>query len=193
MDDSHSEVVYLLGNKVVPIEDSFDRNEEYKTVIERYYTKRYCLDVNVPMDDFCILFHSNRICVITLAPSHPLLTSNKSITKCDFQVSTKIDRLDNKASGKLKRGAQVLQQVNSPLFYVECSDGSLYKLCPGITGKLIEINDALVKDPNLLISDPYGKGYIAVVLPSIPNHERYKNELLTPEQYNEKRFNNVDT
>ncbi|XP_075234214.1 protein Abitram-like isoform X1 [Lycorma delicatula] len=182
-DDCVIDVNDVVVNRVIPLEDSYDKEEKYQSVIERYFTPRYSLDVGMPNGDYCILLHSNRICIITIAPSHPLRSQNKNITKLDFQISTNIDRLNNHVSGKLKRGAQVLQQSSSPLFFVECSDGTIYKLCACIPGKLVEINDAIIKDPNLLIKDSCNTGFIAIILPSIRNFEQYRNELLTPEQY----------
>ena len=70
--------------------------------------------------------HFFRICVITVAPSHPLLQC-KQIVKVNFQVSTKVNRLDNKVSGKGKKGAQHLQP-ESLICEVTSSDGSKYSL-----------------------------------------------------------------
>lgn len=67
-----------------------------------------------------------RICVITIAPSHPLLRCEQ-ITNVNFQVSTKVNRLDNKVSGKGKKGAQHLQP-DSLLCEVTCSSGTKYSL-----------------------------------------------------------------
>ena len=67
-----------------------------------------------------------RICVVTVAPRHPLLT-NGEVVKVDFQVSKKVNRLENKVSGKGKKGAQNLQPM-SPLCEVTCSTGQKYTL-----------------------------------------------------------------
>lgn len=168
--------------EVLPIEDSFNSSLEYQNFSERYYTPRYCLDVGEKQSDYCVLFHSNKICVITLAPSHPILVNKKKIVKINFQISTKVDRLSNKVSGKGKHGAQKLQP-SSPIFFVECSDGSNYSICSCVPGKLVEINEKLIDNPNLLVECPSDKGYIAVVLPPIAASERYRKELLTVEQY----------
>ena len=64
--------------------------------------------------------------MITVAPSHPLLQC-KQIVKVNFQVSTKVNRLDNKVSGKGKKGAQHLQP-ESLICEVTSSDGSKYSL-----------------------------------------------------------------
>lgn len=71
-------------------------------------------------------FNHCRICVVTVAPSHPLLKC-KQITNVNFQVSTKVNRLDNKVSGKGKKGAQHLQP-DSLICEVTCDSGAKYSL-----------------------------------------------------------------
>lgn len=44
-----------------------------------------------------------RICIVTVASSHPLLAENKTVVKVDFQVGEETNRLDNKVSGKGKK------------------------------------------------------------------------------------------
>uniref|UniRef100_A0A8D0EUS3 Actin binding transcription modulator n=1 Tax=Strix occidentalis caurina TaxID=311401 RepID=A0A8D0EUS3_STROC len=71
---------------------------------ERYFTRWYKPDVKGrPCEDFCVLQHSNRICVITLAEAHPLLQSGKTIKSINYQISANCSRLQNKVSGKSKR------------------------------------------------------------------------------------------
>ncbi|XP_039294824.1 protein Abitram [Nilaparvata lugens] len=177
--DNNSEI---LGNSVEPIENSYNKTEIFPSVVDRYYTKRYVLDVGHKFGDYCILFHSNRICVVTLAPSHPIRSMRKSIESLDFQISTSIDRLDNRVSGKSKRGAQRLD-VNSALCFAKCADGEIHKICAGIPGKLVEINENLPENPSLLVECPETEGFVAIVLPSIPTSERFKAELMNYEQY----------
>lgn len=52
-----------------------------------------------------------------------------------------------------------------------------------VSGRIIEVNEALLEQPELINIDPYGKGWILVIEPSKP--EEYE-QLLTPEQYAEK-------
>ncbi|KAG8235970.1 hypothetical protein J437_LFUL017906 [Ladona fulva] len=170
---------------VPSIEDSYEKPDKYSSVTERYYTPRFAVDVSGKEgEDFCVLFHSNKICVVTLAPSHPIRKEKKGILEVNFQVSTKVDRLKNKVSGKGKRGAQLLT-TNSALCLVECSDGSKYTLYSSIQGKLVEINDKLIEKPSLLVERPLSEGYIAIVLPNLQKSKQLKEELLTPESYEE--------
>ncbi|XP_024609415.1 protein Simiate-like isoform X2 [Neophocaena asiaeorientalis asiaeorientalis] len=74
------------------------------SLVDRYFTRWYKADVKgKPCEDHCILQHSNRICVITLAGSHPVLQSGKVIKSISYQISTNCSRLQNKVSGKFKR------------------------------------------------------------------------------------------
>ena len=63
---------------------------------------------------------------MTIAPGHPLL-SRGEVIKVDFQVSKNVNRLNNKVSGKGKKGAQHLSP-SSPLCDVTCSTGEKYTL-----------------------------------------------------------------
>lgn len=151
-----------------------------KSVVERYFTRIFKTDIMGKFcEDQCVLQHSNKICVITVAPSHPLLGC-KQIVKVDFQVSTNVNRLDNKVSGKGKKGAQHLQP-ESLICEVISSDGSKYSLYSCIKGKLVEVNEELVTKPQLLLEKPETEGYLAVVLPKLT--ENILDGLLTKEEY----------
>lgn len=165
-----------------PIEDIIKDVETFPNVIERYYTLRYNIDVGEPGNDHRILFHSNKLCIITLAPSHPILRSRKTISRLNFQISKNVNRLSNKMSGKMKRGAQLLQS-SSALCFIECSDDTKYTVFANVPGKLIEINENLDKQPQMI--DPLGKGYIAIVLADHNISNNLRNTFFTADQYNE--------
>ncbi|XP_065345099.1 protein Abitram [Cloeon dipterum] len=175
-----------------PIERSFEMVEKILTVSERYYTPRYVLNASgIEGEDLCILFHSNKICLVTLAPTHPIITEKKEVVKFNFEISKNVDRRQNKVSGKGKNGAQVLQP-SSPLCFVECSDGSSYSICSCLNGKLIEFNEKMISDPNLIAQRPQAEGYIAIVLPNIVNSCKAKEQLMTKEDYEIARSIKVD-
>lgn len=167
---------------IPPIQESYDKSIEKLTMSERYYTPRYRVDYEQKGNDFCVLFHSNRICVLTLALTHSILIEKKQIEKIDYQVSPKVDRLNNTMSGKGKRGAQILTPT-SVIFYVNCTDGSKFSIYSCVPGKLIEVNEQLINNPNLMVEKPLDQGYLAIVLPPTRGSARYKEELLTPQQY----------
>ncbi|MEE6524324.1 hypothetical protein FKM82_023713 [Ascaphus truei] len=78
----------------------------------------------------CVLFgyfSPCRICVITLAECHPLLQNGRTIKSINYQISANCSRLQNKVSGKSKRGAQFVTEF-APLCRVSCVDGEEYTI-----------------------------------------------------------------
>ncbi|XP_059712063.1 protein Abitram isoform X2 [Haemorhous mexicanus] len=100
---------------------------------ERYFTRWYKPDVKGrPCEDFCVLQHSNRICVITLAEAHPLLQKGKTIKNINYQISANCSRLQNKVSGKSKRGSTALELGMThnyhTSFLLDIADGYLHQM-----------------------------------------------------------------
>ena len=62
-----------------------------------------CKGCCVVSEPHAVFILSLRICLISLAPSHPLIAQNKLISKLNFQVDEHTNRLENKVSGKGKR------------------------------------------------------------------------------------------
>ncbi|XP_043473667.1 protein Abitram [Leptopilina heterotoma] len=161
-----------------------DLSTPWPSVTDRYFTSFYKIDVQKPGDDVCIRVHSNRICMISLAPSHVILHNNSSsIVNVNFRVSEKLDRMKNQVSGKGKRGAQPLQE-NSTICTITLSNGENHVIKCCMTGKLVEVNESLAKDPSLLLEPPHKGGYLAIVLPNIRLIDDLKKKLLTQESYN---------
>lgn len=156
--------------------------QDYKSVTERYYTKLYQLDKDREKhQDILVLNHSNKICLITLAPSHPILKNKLAIRKVNFEVSKKVDRKSNKTSGKSKKGGQLLEPI-SVLAIIE-TDTESFSIQAVVPGKLICINQELISDPTKLSTHPEAEGHIAIILPSRGLYEQTKVNLLTKEQY----------
>ncbi|BET01555.1 family with sequence similarity 206, member A [Nesidiocoris tenuis] len=160
--------------------------EPYSNFIDRYFTARYAVDVRHPTDDYRILVHSNRVCIVTLAPSHELLANETAVDSVSFQVSENRNTLNTKISGKRKHNAQRVQP-NTAIAIVSCSgeQSKSYKLVPGVHGKLLEMNKELLERPNLILEDPSEKGYLAIILPDPSQVEALKKNLLTPQDYEE--------
>lgn len=162
--------------------DEVQYSGNFPTVTDRYFTGYYKINIQFPGDDICIFIHSNRICMLSVAPSHIVLQGDKHIEKVDFKVSDKLDRSLNKVSGKGKHGAQPLQ-ANSNICTISCSDGQTYFIKCCMTGKLVEVNEMLLKNPQLLREPPHKGGYLAIILPNLKLLENLKQSLLTYEQY----------
>ncbi|XP_071411099.1 protein Abitram isoform X1 [Pithys albifrons albifrons] len=126
----------------------------------------------------------SRICVITLAEAHPLLQSGKTIKSINYQISANCSRLQNKVSGKSKRGAQFLTEL-APLCRISSSDGEEYTIYSCIRGRLIEVNENILSNPALLQEKPLTEGYIAVVLPKFEESKSVTQGLLTQKEYEE--------
>jgi len=162
------------------IEDSIGSTapEDYRTVTCRYYTKLYSLDSDrEKSEDILVLNHSNKICLITLAPTHPVLANKLKINKVNFEVSKKVDRKSNKTSGKSKKGGQALEPT-SVLAFVETDSGT-FPVKAVVPGKLICINEVLVTEPSKLSTHPDSEGHIAIILPSKGLYEEVKSSLAT--------------
>nr|XP_009680770.1 PREDICTED: protein Simiate isoform X1 [Struthio camelus australis] len=132
-----------------------------------------------------------RICVITLAEAHPLLQNGKKIKSINYQISANCSRLQNKVSGKSKRGAQFLTEL-APLCRISSSDGEEYTIYSCIRGRLIEVNENILNNPAILQEKPSTEGYIAVVLPKFEESKSITQGLLTQKEYEEvllKRLN----
>lgn len=161
---------------------------EYKeapSVIDRYYTRWYRTDMKGKVcEDFCILQHSNRICVITLAETHPVLQKGRSIKSITYQISAGCSRLNNRVSGKSKRGGQFLTEY-APLCRITCTDGVEYTVFSCIRGRLVEVNEDILSKPDLLLEKPSTEGYIAVILPKFEESKSVTEGLLSREKYEE--------
>lgn len=169
--------------QVDPIGFDIPASDIYPSFTDRYFQSKYFINANnIEGEDHCVLIHSNRICVVTLAPSHPVISSQKTISKLNFQTSENKDRLKNTVQGKRKHGAQCLNP-SSILCVIECDDGSKYSVRSCVYGKLIEINESLIKDQQLLVKKPKSDGYIAIVLPNLTSSEKFKSDLLSEEDY----------
>ncbi|CAK1593902.1 unnamed protein product [Parnassius mnemosyne] len=163
--------------------DSVDLTDvsNFKSFTDRYFSKRYILNVGgKENNDIMLMFHSNRITLLSLAPSHFFFKKN-----CDYKINFNvhnIDRLSNTVKGKGKKGGQMLNP-KSVICKIEYDDGANFDVPCGMKGTLIEINEELIKDPQLLKSEPDSTGFIAIILSSIAISDSMKNELLTHEEY----------
>ncbi|XP_061903181.1 protein Abitram isoform X2 [Entelurus aequoreus] len=135
-----------------------------------------------PCEDHCILQHSNRICVLTLAETHPLLQKGRTIKKIDYQISNGCSRLNNKVSGKSKRGGQFLTEF-APLCRITCTDETQFTIYSCIRGRLLEVNENILERPALLQEKPSTDGYIAVILPKFEESKNVTENLLSRDDF----------
>lgn len=93
-------------------------------VSERYYQgARFVCDIKSQQShDQFVLQHSNGLCVVGIAPSHPLRTPGGPRPK---SVVFRKDTLSKKPSGKKKIGATWMNEL-TPLCDVTCTDDSTF-------------------------------------------------------------------
>ncbi|KFD67452.1 hypothetical protein M514_00561 [Trichuris suis] len=136
--------------------------------MKAFYTKYFASDsYGRKNEDLCYLQHNNGVCVICLAPSHPLVSQRDKlfVQNVNFRVRDKVNRLENAVKGKKKKSAQQLCH-DSILCRVTCVDGTEFTIRAGVKAKLIEANAAIQYDGRLLQTEPQWKGFIAVLLPN---------------------------
>lgn len=141
----------------------------YPTFIERYFTKHYMLDVKYANNDHLILIHSNKVAVIALAPSHSLLVDKDKykLERVEF-----VQQVSEEMSGKHKHNAKNVN-FNQPICKLHCREREnseatrTFLVYACLNAKLAEINENIVKNPQLLVDKPDTEGYIAILIPRL--------------------------
>ncbi|AAF26769.2 T4O12.20 [Arabidopsis thaliana] len=124
------------------------------------------------------------LCVIGLAPTHIAFKDEGGITSVDFNVG-KSDRSVLKVSGKRKKNA-LRSESNTALCKVSTAkDTYIVRCC--VKGSLLEVNERLIKQPELLNSTADREGYIAIIMPRPADWTKNKESLITLEEYKEKK------
>lgn len=182
IEDNDENLYYTPEDPSKPhILDDIPDLSTYQSFTERYFTKRYILNAKgVKNSDLMLMIHSNRITLLSLAPSHFFFKKTGDY-KVNFS-SGNVDRLKNTVKGKGKKGGQHLHP-ESVICKLEFDDGSSFNVPCGMKGTLIEVNENLLEQPELLRQYPDADGYIAVILSSIANADAMKGDLLTHEEY----------
>lgn len=151
---------------------------KYPSVIERYYTKYYRTNVHNELNnDMLVLVHSNRVCVLMLSEKHPILEKSLVINSIESLAS-----INQSMSGKSKRGADYVQP-NKLLYRIQCENDQNFTICASIKGRLVELNDTIIKTPSVLQQKPHGEGYLAVFIPSLKDGENNLKLLTTEQDY----------
>ncbi|KAK6115162.1 hypothetical protein DH2020_007431 [Rehmannia glutinosa] len=129
-------------------------------------------------------FVIDRLCVIGLAPTHVAFKDKGGLTSVDFNVG-KSDRSGIKVTGKRKKNAQHFES-NTALCKVCTGDASYIVRCC-VKGSLLEVNERLIKQPELLNTSVEREGYIAIIMPRPADWLKAKASLLDFEQYKKSR------
>uniref|UniRef100_A0A1I8NMG3 Protein Abitram n=1 Tax=Stomoxys calcitrans TaxID=35570 RepID=A0A1I8NMG3_STOCA len=169
----------ICGEDVKSITDEYV--DDYPSVVDRFFTRYYYIKKGGDQSPYQVLFHSNRICLICLAPEHPAFS--KGIASINFDIG-QTDRAKNTVKGKGKKGGMVLQH-DSTLALLTTKTGDVYKIPSCVRSKLVEVNTKYAEDPESLITAEEGAGYFAIVLPKPEHCEEIKASLMNQEQYDE--------
>lgn len=172
----------IAGKIVPPITESHEFDyDNYPTVVDRYFGKHYYFRNDSIDEAHIVLNHSNGICLVGLADTHVAI--KKGIKTITYDVGN-FDRSKNQVTGKAKRGAMNLQP-NSCLAIITCQDDTTYRIESVVQGKLVEINERLLTNPELFGIE--GEGYVAVVLPKLNHCKPQLDKLATEEEYQSKK------
>lgn len=125
----------------------------FKSPLLRYYSCYQFKHLDDP--SLMIRMHSNKLFLVFLSNDHPI--KHENILHVKFEQTT--DGL----SGKKKRGAPILQAISKIAEVI--TDKNKYIIRAGVEGKLIEMNEMLLTNPNLL-KEP--EGYLAILMPPLP-------------------------
>ena len=157
---------------------SLAKRVKYPSVIERYYTKYYRTNVhNEQNNDTLVLVHSNRVCVLMLSERHPIIEKSLVIHSIESLAS-----INQAMSGKSKRGADYVQP-NKLLYRIKCAENQSFTICASIKGRLVELNDEILRRPELLQQKSQGEGYIAIFIPSLKDGENNLKSLMAEQDY----------
>ena len=82
-----------------------------RSVVGRYYYAKFATSEQIPQikkdEDQYVYQHHNGLCIVGLAPSHPIFQLNLTIDHIDFQIGDK-DRSQTKVRGKKKKGGDMV-------------------------------------------------------------------------------------
>ncbi|KAL1542877.1 protein Abitram [Salvia divinorum] len=152
--------------------------------IEANFTTFFAPDIMKPGHDQYVHRHANGLCVIGLAPHHVALKEKGGIVSVDFNVG-KSDRSGIKVTGKRKKNAQHFES-NTALCKVCTAECSYIVRCC-VKGSLLEVNERLIKQPELLNTMPEREGYVAIMMPRPADWLKAKASLLDFESYRKLR------
>eukprot|EP01112_Ceratiomyxa_fruticulosa_P013929 TRINITY_DN394_c0_g2_i3.p1 TRINITY_DN394_c0_g2~~TRINITY_DN394_c0_g2_i3.p1 ORF type:complete len:172 (-),score=41.16 TRINITY_DN394_c0_g2_i3:53-568(-) len=150
-----------------------------RSVVERYYEEYFF--TNDGGEDQFVNQHSNGMCVVGVAPGHPLLKDKKTVTGMYYGTA----KLRNKVAGKSKKGGMWVEPETT-LCVVGTND-SRYILKCGIKGELLEVNAKIQDKPSLMTDYPRTEGFLALIMPRRGQEALVTKNLITFEEYYEDR------
>ncbi|XP_039024216.1 protein Abitram-like [Hibiscus syriacus] len=152
--------------------------------VESNFASYFAPDFMKPGNDQYVYRHPNGLCVVGLASTHSAFKDKGGVSAVDFNVG-KSDRSGMKVTGKRKKNAQHFES-NTALCKV-CTNDDSYIIRCCVKGSLLEVNERLIKQPDLLNSSADREGYIAIIMPKPADWLKVKSSLLSLEDFKKSR------
>ncbi|KAG2407413.1 uncharacterized protein HKW66_Vig0022350 [Vigna angularis] len=150
------------------------------SAVESNFATFFAIDFMKPAHDQYVYRHANGLCVIGLAPSHVAFKDEGGITAVDFNVG-KSDRSEMKVTGKRKKNAQHFESNTALCKISTKNDTYIVRCC--VKGSLLEVNQQLIKQPELLNVSADREGYIAIIMPKPADWLKVKASLVSLQEY----------
>jgi hypothetical protein len=141
---------------------------QWPSVINRYYT------THTTSNHQCLHVHSNGVCVLSIAPTHPMLQPPLRVTEIAYRTHDAKNLMQTSVRGKKKAGA-VFVTPRDMVCTVTLSDGSSVTLFACVRANVIEINHRLIDRPELL-GTPEGYAHARRAGSHIHKHTRMRVE-----------------
>ncbi|XVF35921.1 hypothetical protein REPUB_Repub19eG0013500 [Reevesia pubescens] len=154
------------------------------SAVESNFVSYFAPDFMKPGNDHYVYRHANGLCVVGLAQTHVAFKDKGGITAVDFNVG-KSDRSGMKVTGKRKKNAQHFESNTALCKVCTSNDSYIVRCC--VKGSLLEVNDRLIKQPELLNSSAEREGYIAIIMPKPAEWLKVKASLLSLEEFKKLR------
>lgn len=187
MQDMEDDILTLTENQ----NDSDSKRAHYLSYTDRYFNRYYKLNVKYDNNDHLILVHSNKVAVCTIAPSHPVLDSSKyKIIRVEF-----VQQVNEEMSGKHKHNAKRLNNVQALCKIItskisqqtienkEELEEETFVVYSCLNAKLVEINEKLLKNPELLQTKAATEGFLAIMITNLDTWKEQISSLTTHEEY----------
>ena len=143
----------------------------YNDQIQRYFSKYY-LNKGEPNEQY-IFIHSNGIILCGIGKNNDIL--KKNITEIN------ILKQPTNITGRNKHGAHFLA-INEYIIKIKYDD-QFVNFSPKVKGKLLEVNENIVKNPKLLIESPEKNGFICLIQKEPNELEKFRKELGQPDNF----------
>jgi len=116
-------------------------------------------------NNYTVMVHSNGLALLCVDPTHaalPSLTVSFSTPGDD-----PVDRLAQAEgiSGKRKRGALRCGEGTLLGTVTSTVTGTIYPITACMNGTLIELNTQVLANPAWVVTEPYGRGFLATLCP----------------------------